>query len=280
MDILAGKNTGKRKSMERRKIKIFCLLILNLVYLITIFGELKSKKRLLFFFDKIEVTGNVDVYLTEGKRKHECTIYADSKIIDSVVTKVSQKTLFIDANNTFNFARRLPFIRLNAERKFPVEIIVSIGMLKDIRLLGQSNLTAEFIESNNLSLFMGSSGKLHIDKLFSEKTTLIHEGSGNIILKGDIDELHAKIYQTGSFWGDELEVSRATLIHQGTGLVHLKPLQWLDARMLNNGNVFLHSTPKNLVVDQRGNGKISDILPESPALYDLNQTKPSSRVLY
>ena len=123
----------------------------------------------MFFFDKIEVNGNIDVFLIKGKRQREAKVYADSEIIESVLSKVSQKTLFIDANNTYNIARRLPFIRLVAERKYPVEVIVSIQNIEEIRLMGQSNLTAQDITSDQLTIFMASSGKLHIQNILVPK---------------------------------------------------------------------------------------------------------------
>jgi hypothetical protein len=107
---------------------------------------------------------------------------------------------------------------------------------------------------------------------------VIHEGTGNIILKGEnVEDLKAKITNNGSLLGDDLKVGRATLIHQGNGMVHLNPSKWMDARMFGNGNLFLHDKPQSIVIDQRGRGKVSDILPSAPALYDLNQSEPSLR---
>ena len=223
-----------------------CILFLAITGILQ--GELESQKKLLFFFDKIEVDGNVDVFLIKGKRLREATIYADSEIISSIKAEVSRKTLFIDANNTYNIARRLPFIKLKAERTYPVEIVISIDEIREIRLLGQSNLTAQ-----NLSI--------------------IHEGDGDILLKGrEVRELKVKISDNGSLYADELEVDRATLIHQGNGIVHLNPKHWLDARIHGSGNLFLHATPENLVIDKQGSGSVKDILPDSPPLYDLNAT--------
>ena len=133
--------------MGKRNLSFLTLILLILPQLNCLKADLASTKKLLFFFNKIEVNGNIDVFLKKGKRLREATIYADSEIIESVVTKVSQKTLFIDANNTYNIARRIPFIRLKAERKYPVEVVVSIQKIEEVRLLGQSNLTAEDITS-------------------------------------------------------------------------------------------------------------------------------------
>ncbi len=237
-------------------------------------AEIVIQKKLLFFFDKIQVSGNVDVFLDAGKRLREASIYADSEIIDSIQVRVFNKTLFIDANNTYDIARRLPFLRLKAERTFPVEIVISINKLNELRLLGQSNLTVKKLDSDEISLFMASSGKLHIEDIVSRKLNIIHDGDGDILLKGNgVDEIKIKISENGSLFADELEVERATLIHQGNGVAHLNPTNWLDARIHGNGNLFLHARPERLVVDQQGTGVVTDILPDSPPLYDLNVTK-------
>ena len=259
--------------MEKRNSKLFAFIFFFFATSL-LRGELESEKKLLFFFDKIEVNGNVDVFLVKGKRLREAFVYADTEIFQSIKTEVSRKTLFIDANNTYNIARRLPFIRLNAERTYPVEIVVSIEEIRQIRLLGQSNLTAENLSAKKISLFMASSGKLHIENLDAEELSVIHEGSGNILLKGNIsEEMEVKVSENGSFIADELEVERATLIHQGNGIVHLKPNKWMDARILGNGNIFLHSKPERLIINKQGLGTIKDILPDSAPLYDLNNSK-------
>lgn len=274
MDIQGERNMEEEKHMVKRSLNFLLGLLFFITNLSELQGELTSQKKLLFFFDKIEVRGNVDVFLTKGKRLREATLYADSEIITSIKTRVSKKTLHIDANNTYNLARRLPFLKIKAQRKYPVEIVVSIESMKEIRLLEQSNLTAENLNSDTLSIFMGSEGKLHIENLSVKNLNIIHEGTGDIVLKGkEIEEIKAKVSESGSIFADELEVTRATLIHHGSGAVHLKPSQWLDARMHRNGNLFLHAKPNNLVIDQQGTGKVSDILPDAPTFYDFNKTE-------
>ena len=60
-----------------------------------------------FFFDKVQVKGSLDVFIKPGKRNGEAKIYADAEIIDLVHLHVSERTLFIDANNTLTIRRRL-----------------------------------------------------------------------------------------------------------------------------------------------------------------------------
>ena len=273
--IQAGRNTGKGKNMERKNLSIY--IFLGIIYSLPLLlkAELTSKRKLLFFFENIEIRGSVDVFLIDGKREREVTIFADSSIINEVQTKVSLKTLYIDANNTYSLARRIPFVRLRAERKYPVEIMLSIGSLKGIRLLENSNITARNLKAENLDIFSESSGRLHLENISANMLNIRHSGSGDIVLKGkDLPEAEIKSTGRGNLIASELEIGRTTLIHQGTGMIHLAPTDWLDARMLNTGNLILHSKPSNIVIDQKGTGKVRDILPDAIQYYDANSTNP------
>jgi len=254
----------------------FLLLPAALLYVcLSASAELSSQRRLLFFFDKIEVKGEVDVFLSKGKRNRETTVYADSEIIDSVITRVRDKTLYLEANNTYELARRLPFLKLNAKRKFPVEIIVSIDRLKEIRVHGASNLTSTGLSSENLSVFSTSSGKLHFENLDCPTLHLRHEGDGTVVLRGKgVSQLNAQVLGNGDLRGEDLLVEQASLIHKGKGFAHLSPKTWLDARMHGTGNLLLHKKPEKMVVDQSGEGTVSDILPGSLPFVDLNATNP------
>lgn len=262
--------------MENPNKFIFLLVLIGFLYLcFSASGELESQRRLLFFFDKIEIKGEVDVFLNKGKRNRETTVYADSEIIDSVITRVRGKTLYLEANNTFELVRRLPFLKLNAKRRFPVEIVVSIDRLKEIRVLGSSSLTSIGLSSGNLSVFSTTSGKLHLENLDCPILNLRHEGDGTVVLRGKgVSQLNAQVLGDGSLRGEELLVEQATLIHKGKGSAHLAPRTWLDARMHGPGNLMLHQKPEKMVVDQIGAGTVSDVLSDSLPLVDLNATNP------
>jgi len=238
-------------------------------------GEISSQRRLLFFFDKIEVNGEVDVFLKKGKRNRETTVYADSEIIDSVITKVSKRTLYVDANNTYQLARRLPFVKLNARRKFPVEIMVSIDKLKEIRVHGGSNLTSAELQSDGLSVFCSTSGKVHLENLLSPTLNLRHEGNGVVVLKGrGVNRLEAQVMGNGSLRAEGFDVGETTLLHQGKEAVHLAPLRWLDARMRGSGNLFLHRQPEKMVIDQAGKGIVRDVISGPLPFLDHNASAP------
>ena len=257
------------------KVFRWALLLLSLPGPPASFGELTSERRLLFHFDKIEVNGEIDVFLGKGKRNRETTVYADSEIIGSVVTQVRDRTLYLEANNTYELARRLPFLMLRARRSFPIEVLVSIDKLSEIRLHGRSSLTSVGLRSPRLSVFSSSTGRLHLEGLDSPTLLLRHEGAGEVVLKGGgLGQLEAQVLGDGTLRAEEIPIERALLVHKGKGPVHLAPETWLDARMKSSGNLILHRSPEKMVVDQTGQGIISEALNENRPVLDLNASKP------
>lgn len=237
-------------------------------------GELAYEKRLLFKFDKIDLRGELDVFLYQGKRLREATVYADKAIIEKVQTRVENKTLIIDANNSLQFGRRLPFLRLNAQRIFPVEVMVSIQDLKEVAITGNGNLSGSGINAEHLKLFSASSGKLDLRQFSVKSLEVILEGSGDIVLKGTpINNLRATVNGTGTILAAELEVRRANISLNGKGNAHLSPNDWLDARIPNTGNLFLSRKPDQSIIQGGGMGSVKMLFPQEDSYVDQNSIK-------
>ena len=239
-------------------------------------GDLTSEKRLLFKFDKIDVRGEVDVFLHQGRRLREATVYADKEIIEQVLTRVENKTLIIDANNSVQFGRRLPFLRLNAKRVYPVEVIVSILDLKEIAITGTGNLSGSGINAEHLKLFSASPGRMDLRQFTVESLDVILEGSGDIILKGTpLTNLNATVNGTGTIRAGELEVRKANIALNGKGRAYLAPNEWLDARLPSAGNLFLTRKPLQSIIQGGGTGSVKMIFPQEGSQNDQNAVRPT-----
>lgn len=237
-----------------------------------LFPALENRNRLMFFFDKIEVSGDLDVFVKKGPKRGKVSIYADGEIIDSVSAKVSQKTLFLDANNSFEIKKRIPFIKVNATRKFPVEVMVYVEEISELRIMDASNLTCSHVKSSHLKIFHSSTGNVHIESVNSPEIKVQHIGSGQISLQGkQTSNLEVEVRGNGMLNAGDLEVKKAKVVHYGNSEIALNPAHWLDVRLLSSGNIFLHQNPINSVINLKGTGKIkhlfapelrADVLPE------------------
>ena len=253
---------------------LFCLII-SLASALPSQAALTKKRQLLFYFDKIEVKGAVDVYVQPGPRNEEAFIYADSDILDNISLRVREKTLFVEANNTFDISRRLPFLKLRAERVFPVEIIIHKEKLSELRLYGNGNLTVSDVRSPRLSVHMTGNGRFHLENASVDSLSVRQDGSGPIVIKGkESSNLELTVSDNGPVLAQSFPVKRARILHQGNNNIEIAPITFLDARIFGQGNILLHQKPSNSVISQRGGGKIIELLPDSRQLYDLNVTKP------
>ena len=82
----------------------FHLFFLSLI----LHAGVESKRVLTFHFDQIEVKGALTVFIEPGKRNRQVEYYADSSIFDSVSVEVKNRTLYLDANNSFSLFRKIP----------------------------------------------------------------------------------------------------------------------------------------------------------------------------
>ena len=109
-------------------------------------AKLSKERRLLRHFDKIEVRGTVNVFVTQEKRLREATVYADVSVLESVVTEVRGKTLVVEADNVVRYAPRLPFVRIAFTGIQPVEVIVSAKQLEGVTVSGEGGFTGKNID--------------------------------------------------------------------------------------------------------------------------------------
>lgn len=223
-------------------------------------GAVESKRQTLFHFDKIEVRGAIKVFLEPGSRNRQIEYFADEQIIETIQAEVRNRTLFLEANNTLGITRRIPLLRLSAQRTFPVEAVVSIDRLSEIRLLDQSSLTARRLASDSLAVFTNSAGPLNLIDLRCQTLEIRQEGSGSVTLKGrETTGLNCTVSGSGSLMGEEFFLDDAVVKHYGSGEVLLAPKRWLDARIEGAGNLYLLEKPLGMVVkESSGGGKVID----------------------
>ena len=218
-------------------------------------AEIQSKRQLAFHFDKIEAKGALTVFVEPGKRLRQIEYFADSSIIDTVTASVKNRTLYLDANNSFMLSRKIPLLRLSAQRTFPIEVMVSIDQLSEFSLLENSSAKINGVSGDKLKLYHNSTGSLELVNSNIENINILQEGSGNIILKGrDTVELNAKIFGSGSLFGEELFLDSAFLHHHGSGQIMIAPSKWLDGQLSNTGNLHLLEKPLGKVLKNAGKG--------------------------
>jgi len=244
--------------MARKSSRPIFILYYLFFILTTLQAKVTNRKHLLFHFDKIEISGEISAFIEPGKRNREIEILADQEIIDSIGFRVSNRTLFLEANNTFKIKRRIPFLGLTAVRSFPVEVLVKIDSLNEVKVFGESNLFLNQIRSEKFKLHFESRGKAVLNDLKCPDLTLHHRGAGEVSLRGTrVNQVDLKISGSGDLRAEELYMDQAKVMHSGSGLVTIAPNLWLDAKILGTGDIRLLEKPDGMVLHrEEGAGKL------------------------
>ncbi len=241
--------------IKGNKVSLFIFLVSFLSINPELFGKIESKRILAFHFDRIEARGALSIFIQPGKRNRQIEYFADSSIIDSVSAFVRNRTLFLDANNSFSVSKRIPLLRLSAQRTFPIEVFVSVNELEELTLLENCNASLNKISGKSLKLFMSSTGTLQVNNLKVETIDVRHEGSGDIVLNSrEVRSLNAEVLGSGSLRGEELFLNEAKIRHYGRGRVIVAPQDWLDAQILGQGDLHLLESPLGKVIKNSGQG--------------------------
>ena len=171
-----------RNTVQKNKI-YWELPLLFLFVCMTAQAELVKKKQLLLHFDKVVVDGAIDVFIQPGQRNEEATIYSDSEIINKVSLYVRNRTLFVDANNSFNLMRRIPFVRFNAARTFLLRSsFVLMNFQKSWSIIV---LMLLFLRLNQKTCdHMLRNRAIYLENIDCEEISMKHFGNGPVILKG------------------------------------------------------------------------------------------------
>jgi hypothetical protein len=115
-----------------------------------------------------------------------------------------------------------------------------------------------------------------LENSFVNSLKINHSGMGAIVLKGEkIRNLDLIVKGAGNVFAQDLPAERIRVQHDGNSNIQLNPIDFIDARLTADGNIFLHNRPENLVVAQRSNGQLLDALPENKRFYDLNASEPT-----
>jgi len=172
--------------MKKSFLHLFSLVILLTLTQMTascqIFGsdgKTVEEERTVEPFDEIEVSGGVDVFITQGESM-SLKLKADEKIMSRIRTEVNGSTLTIKVDRSMSFGSR---------RK---EAYITLTDLKGIRASGGCDIYAEKgLQVEELSLM--ASGGSDIEMLVKAKTLQLRlSGGSDADLEGEADQMVVK----------------------------------------------------------------------------------------
>lgn len=155
-------------------------------------------------FDKISLTGNIDVIFSQGS-KTSVVIVGNRKDIDKVEAEVKGSTLFI---STKTEKKNVGGVTVKTTKFIDeVKVKVTSKSLKDVKITGNGDFKATTdIKTDNLNLNVSGSGDLEFKKVTADAAKATIAGSGDISIK----KLDTKNLNTSIAGSGEIEIDNVT----------------------------------------------------------------------
>jgi hypothetical protein len=174
-------------------------------------------------FERIHAMGSMDVEALVGHER-AVMVWADDNVIDDVVTEVDGDTLEIKMEpGSYNFSR-------------PVKVRVCTPELRGVTMSGSGDARVRNMAGSSLSLAI--------------------RGSGDILAKGKVKRLEAKISGSGDMHLDDLRARYATVKIAGSGDMHLWVTEELEGSISGSGDIRVHGEPVVTSFRSSGSGDL------------------------
>lgn len=155
-------------------------------------------------FDKISLTGNIDVIFSQGS-KTSVVIVGNRKDIDKVEAEVKGSTLFI---STKTEKKNVGGVTVKTTKFIDeVKVKVTSKSLKEVKITGNGDFKATTdIKAGNLNLNVSGSGDMEFKKVTADAAKATIAGSGDISIK----KLDTKNFNTSIAGSGEIEIDNVT----------------------------------------------------------------------
>ena len=178
-------------------------------------------------FDAIQLNGafEMTVQVTHQPRTANVVVTASSDILPYIKVKVKNKTLYISKRDDWEF---------HSSKK--IKIMVNVDNLESIKINGSSDS--------------------HINNIKADNFVAEINGSGGIILQGNVKKLAAEIHGSGEIDAKNLVAEKAKASIYGSGDIIVNTTQKIDINIYGSGTVEYYGNPQEIEQSFSGSGKI------------------------
>lgn len=205
-------------------------------------GSVTTQTRNLAEFDEIEISGQANVLLIQGK-SNSVKVRVDSNLVDYISTKVSGMQLEIKEDKCI-------------EEFTEYEIYITTVNLSKLIVDGAVKVKGEnTIKSEDLMIKTKSSGEIVLSLDVDDLET-ITKGSGAVKLLGRAEQHDIELESAGSLNAFGLKSKEVDAEVSGAGACKINVSEKLDGDVSGSGKIFYKGNPKKVKTDVSGSGTI------------------------
>jgi hypothetical protein len=208
-------------------------------------GSIVSENRETTGIDSIRVFNNIDVIIHKGAN-YKIEVEAPENLLPFIETAVVGRKLIIKNNNTCNFIRKKPEIK----------VFVTVPALATLEQFGIGTISSTTpIKSSYFSIYNYTMGDTDI----SLETDFVYvhlKGGGNVTLNGKADKFKILCSGTGFLYADEFKTKDIEMTSNSAGDVHVNGEKNLQIRLNGAGDAYFKGFPLILDTISTGVGRI------------------------
>ncbi|MBD3332408.1 hypothetical protein GF356_06125 [candidate division GN15 bacterium] len=187
-------------------------------------GNIVTQSRDLPDFDCIKHTGSTDLHITIGDEQSVEVIF-DDNLVDVIETEVDGGTLYIGSKRDISYSASLS-----------CRIEITTNDIKAVRLAGSGDVVVENLNGGSFAYDLA--------------------GSGDLILRGAVEELEVNVRGSGDVNARDLSARDASVRIMGSGDVSVWATENFDGSVYGSGDIRYYGDPKHTSTHVAGSGEI------------------------
>lgn len=271
----------------RIKLSILSFLALMLLPFASAFSQIRGNRKVvrqdreITGFNSIVSKGSVDIYLSQADTE-ELYLEADENLLDVIITKVKDNTLYIYCDKSIFNAKQLKVyvkvkdinsVTLKGSGDFYSENTINVDVF-NFELSGSGDMDLLIDANRIIGLMLGSgdvnlhasakefdvkmkgSGDIVVDELKSDISTLKIYGSGDAKISGSSEILSVSQYGSGDVNLYDFPVKKCDIKKYGSGDSKVYVENELTVESKGSGDVYFKGNPDKKTINCKGSGEV------------------------
>lgn len=198
-------------------------------------GNIVSETKNISYFNRIEVGGPINVFISQGEDS-ELRIETDDNLISLIKAEMDGDLLRVHYVKPSGYSR--------IETKKGLNVFVRTSDLIRIRNFGSGVVSSKTsFRADEIEMENTGSGTIRFD-LYANTLNAQNKGSGRITLKGNVDHQNIAINGSGEYSGLALQSESASIVIMGSGSATVSVEKELSAQIMGSGNIQYRGAPK------------------------------------
>lgn len=209
-------------------------------------GEMTTKNRTVSDYDKVGLTGSMDVQLVAGQ-EGSLKIEAEENLMEYIETESKGGRLEISVKKGYN---------IQPSRNNKIVVTVPFRDLDGVYLTGSGDITSsDVIKSENFETKITGSGDVKL-MVNAKNARASVTGSGDMALRGTAQDFNCKVTGSGDISASDFKCERVDATVTGSGDISVYASEELRASTPGSGDIRYSGNPKKEDFKTFGSGSV------------------------